>query len=73
MHENHYPSDLTEAVWELIKDVISPPNRMGPPRLEMRAVVNALLYVVDRVSHGGYSPMRIRSAQGVRVFPAITR
>jgi transposase len=48
MHENHYPSDLTEAVWDLIKDVISPPNRMGPRELEMRAVVNALLYVVDR-------------------------
>src|SRR5215470_11133278 len=43
-----YPTDLTDTEWDLIKDLIPPPKPGGRPReLDMRAVVNALFYVVD--------------------------
>ncbi len=43
-----YPTDLTDAEWDLIKDLIPPPKPGGRHReLDMRAVVNAIFYVVD--------------------------
>ena len=43
-----YPTDLTDAAWDLIKDLIPPPKPGGRHReLDRRAVVNALFYVVD--------------------------
>ena len=43
-----YPTDLTEATWDLLKMLIPPPKPGGRPReLEMRTVVNALFSVVD--------------------------
>src|SRR4030095_17187779 len=43
-----YPTDLTDNEWDLIKALIPPPKPGGRPRaLEMRAVVNALFYVID--------------------------
>src|SRR2546426_8952858 len=43
-----YPTDLTDAEWDLIKDLIPPPKPGGRHReLDMRAVVDALFYVVD--------------------------
>src|SRR5215212_9921345 len=48
MNVNPYPTDLTDAAWDLIKDLIPPPKPGGRHRaLEMRAVVNAIFYVVD--------------------------
>jgi putative transposase len=48
MHANPYPPDLTDAAWDDIKEMIPPPKPGGRHRaLEMRAVVNALFYVVD--------------------------
>jgi putative transposase len=48
MDAKPYPTDLTDAEWELIKDLIPPPKPGGRHReLDMRAVVNALFYVVD--------------------------
>ena len=42
-----YPTDLTDAAWDLIKDVIPPPQPGGRHReLAMRAVVNAIFSVV---------------------------
>ena len=42
-----YPSDLTEAQWEIIKDLIPASPRLGRKRkVEMRWVVNAILYIV---------------------------
>jgi putative transposase len=41
-----YPTDLTDEQWNLIKDVIPPAKPGGRHRtLEMRAVMNAILYV----------------------------
>src|SRR5499433_2657623 len=43
-----YPTDLTDTEWDLIRDLIPPPKPGGRRReLEMRAVVNAIFYVVD--------------------------
>ncbi len=42
-----YPSDLTNRQWEHIKDLIPPAKPGGRPRtLDMRLVLNAMLYVV---------------------------
>jgi putative transposase len=40
-----YPSDLTDSQWELVRPLIRS-SRMGRPRLvNMREVVNAILYL----------------------------
>lgn len=42
-----YPSDLTNSQWKHIKEHIPPPKTGGRPReLDMRLVLNAILYVV---------------------------
>src|SRR2546421_10514891 len=42
-----YPSDLTDRQWDCIKDLIPPAKSGGRPReLDMRRVVNALLYLL---------------------------
>ncbi len=42
-----YPSDLTNRQWKHIKEHIPPPKTGGRPReLDMRLVLNAILYVV---------------------------
>ena len=41
-----YPSDLTDAQWEIIRDLI-PVNKVGRPRLvDMREVLNTILYLI---------------------------
>jgi putative transposase len=47
MEANHvYPSDLTDAQWEVLGPLIPPPKPGGRPRrLDMRAVLNAIFYV----------------------------
>jgi len=47
MPNTTYPSDLTESQWKHIKDLLPATKHLGRPRkLEMREVVNAILYVV---------------------------
>jgi putative transposase len=42
-----YPTDLTDSQWDLIKEMLPKARPGGRPRsLEMRAVVNAILYLV---------------------------
>ena len=42
-----YPTDLTDRQWHCIKELLPPAKRRGRPRLlEMRHVVNALLYLL---------------------------
>lgn len=47
MRNQLYPTDLTDSQWEFIKELIPPAKPGGRPRtLEMRRVLNAILYVV---------------------------
>lgn len=45
-HRKAYPSDLTDEQWELMQTVIPEPKAGGRPRsVDMREVINALLYL----------------------------
>ena len=47
MKTQAYPTDLTDRQWNCIKDLIPAAKPGGRPRsLEMRQVLNAILYVV---------------------------
>ncbi len=47
MHNQTYPTDLTDRQWECIKGLIPLPRPGGRPRtLDMRQVINAMLYLV---------------------------
>lgn len=47
MPNQNYPTDLTDSQWEHIKELLPTAKRHRRPRqLEMRQVVNAILYVV---------------------------
>lgn len=42
-----YPTDLTEAQWEILKPLIPPARKGGRPRaVDMREVINSILYLV---------------------------
>ena len=46
MRENPYPTDLTDAQWQILGPLLPPPFRRGRPRkVNLREVVNALLYL----------------------------
>lgn len=46
MNNQIYPSDLTDSQWEIIQELIPKAKSGGRPRsLEMRQVINAILYV----------------------------
>ena len=43
-----YPSDLTDSEWELLQPLLPHPRGIGAPRrVDIRAVVNGILYVLD--------------------------
>jgi hypothetical protein len=42
-----YPTDMTDRQWQCINDLIPPPKPGGRPRsLDMRQVINAILYIL---------------------------
>jgi putative transposase len=42
-----YPTDLTDSQWNLIKEILPEPAETGRPReLELRQIINAILYLV---------------------------
>lgn len=48
MPRKPYPSDLIDAEWAKLKPLLPAENRIGSPReVEIREVVNALMYVAD--------------------------
>jgi len=56
MNASSYPSDLTDEQWAHIEPLI-PVYKMGRPRkTSMRAVVNAILYIVRTGCQWGYLP-----------------
>lgn len=40
-----YPSDVTDAEWEKIKDFFTPDHPGRPPKHDRRAIYNAIRYV----------------------------
>jgi transposase len=51
MTRQSYPSDLNDAEWDEIKDILPPPSKMGsPPRVDFREIINAILYLNDNGS-----------------------
>ena len=53
-----YPSDLTDDEWACVAPLISPPKPGGGKRrTDMRAVMNAVMYIL---STGWHSPRALR-------------
>jgi transposase len=45
--EKFYPTDMTDEQWELIQSLLPPDKKTGRPRTtDLRAVVNAIFYIV---------------------------
>ncbi len=58
MRTHNYPSDLTDAQWALIKPPIPPVLPGGRPRkTDMRAVVDAILYLLRAGCQWRYLPV----------------
>src|SRR5512135_2953840 len=52
-----YPSDLTDAEWQLVKPLIPKPKRGGGKRrVDMREVVNGIMYVLSTGCQWRYLP-----------------
>jgi Putative transposase of IS4/5 family (DUF4096) len=52
-----YPSDLTDAEWEQIAPLIPPPKRGGGKRrVNMREVINGVMYVLSTGCQWRYIP-----------------
>jgi len=48
MSRKPYPSDLTEAEWAILEPLVPVERPMGAPReVELREIVNAVMYVSD--------------------------
>ncbi|MFO0960931.1 MAG: IS5 family transposase [Isosphaeraceae bacterium] len=57
MRTHHYPSDLTDAQWELIRPLLPPGPGGGRPRKAgMRDVVDAILYILRTGCRWRYLP-----------------
>src|SRR3977135_3119093 len=42
----NYPSDLTDGQWQVLRPLLPPPSKRGRPRIDRRAIIDAILYVV---------------------------
>jgi putative transposase len=48
MSRKPYPSDLSDAEWEIIKPLLPQANNLGSPRtVDLREILNAIFYRVD--------------------------
>src|SRR5438045_1580730 len=64
-----YPSDLTDRQWDGIKDLIPGAKPGGRPRsLDMRAVINGILYLVVSGCHWRMLPGEYPAWQSVSTY-----
>ena len=57
MKRKHYPSDLTDKEWAILEPLIPAAKWGGRPRsVNLREVVNAILYVLRTGCHSSMSP-----------------
>src|SRR5438045_7115999 len=64
-----YPSDLTDAQWALIEPWLSERAWTGRPRtVDLRAVVNAVLYLLRTGCQWRYSPHEFPPSGSVRYY-----
>jgi len=69
MPNQSYPSDLTDSQWNLIKELIPPAKSGGRPRtLDMRQVVNAILYLLVTGIQWRYVPRDYPKWQSVYYY-----
>ena len=48
MTRKAYPSDLNDAEWGDIKDLLPPASKIGSPRtVDLREIIDAIFYLVD--------------------------
>jgi putative transposase len=47
VNKQQYPTDMTDSQWEIIQEILPPAKSKGRPRsLDLRQVINAILYIV---------------------------
>ena len=64
-----YPSDLTDEQWELVQPVLARTGTWGRPRtVDLRAVINALLYLVRTGCPWDYLPHDFPHRSTVRYY-----
>ncbi len=64
-----YPSDLTDEQWELVQPVLARTGTWGRPRtVALRAVINALLYLVRTGCPWDYLPHDFPHRSTVRYY-----
>jgi transposase len=63
-----YPTDLTDAQWQLLEKLLPKPKpkRRGRPRTPLRQIVNALRYVVKPGCHWRLLPQTFPPWQTVK-------
>ncbi len=69
MKKQVYPSDMTDSQWHHIRELFEKRNRMGRPReLDLREVVNAILYVLATGVQWRYLPTDYPKWQSVYYY-----
>jgi transposase len=64
-----YPSDLTDSQWHHIRELFEKKNSFGRPReLEMRQVINAVLYILATGCQWRYLPKEFPKWQSVYYY-----
>jgi hypothetical protein len=61
-----YPSDVTDSQWQVIKNIFDNDRKR---KHKMREIVNAILYLTDRLSMANVAQGICSMANGLLLFP----